>query len=782
MRQNNNIANKNFKIKAAIIIAAVCAMFIISLYFIAPSLTFWPGNGEFNQIIRIGVWDTDDDNQGLVTNFDDAYFIIRQADPFMQLGINRIHILGDANYQTAPNIPSALIQNDVLLFKYGTSIFAVQIIGTLPLATFTSWENLMTAINNPLNPTHTNPNLTDHNLFRPGNVYTRFHAPVSHNNSQFLARHDSVTSVPQMGTDWFLVNPSWLPQNYPLGAIVEHNGNHFKKIRNTIDSIQIVAPLNTTYWQSLTSIDINVESAPNFNTQASWNLHDVVEYQNIYFASVANNNSSNPITSPLWQQINEFDRQNLVPWYGSQPHLVGDLVRHTLADGEIAFFRRDNTGGTSLITSPYGQWRRVHNWHGLTGVPYWSPSIHYSGTAFLGALVNYAGAIFQLSGTWSPLGQTPVQAFDHWRRVRTWEETQRPIEFTRSSWSRNTIFKVTTGDTHFYSVLIHGDITSGNSVTPSTPYSGQPIGTNNWFRRVSEWTPVITFSSIYTTATWSTATINMAYTIDIDTGEKIFWESLSSQTANHPFDGSPFWRRHSFPVRDTIIVSFIMGNSIIWDRNTLVNPVTNLNPLPPSVANNHWTRRVLGVSNPYVYTIEDGVVALWRNNLPIPTGGNINSIGGSGWIRINFTSTQHFVYTINAVDLKQFWFSPNRSSLNPSVGSGDWVLIHDAIEIPNVGVDGIIIYPTNGRGFYYFHVLDDGTWNKLSNAWIGNFGHMINHWGNLNRYQSGDIVVYGVTAVGKFRFFRMRNGINTSLAVGVSPMSESGQTFWEAVR
>jgi|GEM_PF-1811433 len=780
--QQNNRAQKNTRLKVGIIVTIFCVMFFVSLYFILPSFTFWPGDGNIDQVIRIGSWDMDDENQVIVTNFDDAYFVIRQADPFMQLNINRIHILGDQNNQVTPNTPTSLNNNDVLLFKIDSTIFAVQILNTqsLPPNTFDSWEHLReTIIDRTDTDTHRNPGISDDNRFRQGNVYTRFHAPVSHGGQQFLARHDNVTSTPQMGYDWFLVHPSWHPQNYPLGAIIEYNGNHYRKVLHTS---QIISPANNQYWQSLVSVDIAVASAPNFASQPFWNEFSVVEYQNRYFVSLINGNTTNPLASSLWQEIHEFDRQNLVPWYGSQPHAVGDFVRHTLAGGEVAYFRRDNAGGSSIITNPYGQWRRVFNWHDTTGIGYWSPSIHYryNDPAHANILVNYNGAIFRLVAWVSAAGVSPTDSTG-WQRVRTFEESQRPIEFSSGTWPRNTIFRVGDDQDYYHSVLI---ATGFNQWSPHTPTSGG--GYNAHFRRISAWSPTQAYYLPSFLGWGPTTRQGHAYTIDAQTNERIFWELTSTPSGSTllgamPSESSPFWQRVMFTTPDTILVTHIMGRAQIWDRNLAVNPVTNLQPLPPSVANNHWIQRIIGVTNAYVYTIEDGAVTLWRNSTPIPTGGNTNPIGGAGWIRIDFNSTQNFAYTINAVGLKQFWHSPNRSSFNPAVGSGDWRLIHDAIDIPDIGSEGIIVYPANGSGFYYFHVNEDGSWNKLNNAWIGNFGRMINHWGNMNRYEAGDIVVYGATMLGKFRFFEFI-GDDARRAVGVSPMSEAGQRYWLAIR
>ena len=211
---------------------------------------------------------------------------------------------------------------------------------------------------------------------------------------------------------------------------------------------------------------------------------------------------------------------------------------------------------------------------------------------------------------------------------------------------------------------------------------------------------------------------------------------------------------------------------VVWERNT----PAGVAPREPSLLNPDWSRRIFPVSNAYVYTIHEGARTLWRKTVD----GATTEVPGTGniWTHLPFRTQFSFVYTVNSVGINMFWYSPSQTNANPALGSADWVLLGEALHtsVPE------FFFMTNGNEIFYFEQTPYGPWTRHRNAWHGQIGNvMINYWYQHNHYQPGDIVVYGTTLHHLNRFFRMRQGVNTRLAVGISPMSSAGMVFWEPI-
>ena len=716
---------------------------------------WWHGISTATQsvgtFITISTWDRDESEP---VNFDDVIDALLRADPFLANGTRSVHIIGCDITDAAPIRPIVVMPYDVLVFAMGDSITAVKSVGVLPIGVFDSWVNLQAALNT--NSVALTMQGAGHNA---ANVYTRQHAPVSFGGNRWLARHDNVTGIPMIGEDWFLVSNTWVNQYYPIGSITTHSGRQWRKTGTGLGEPGVAAN-----WAEIPFVDREAFEVPIWYA-ASWGISDVVRHHGVFYVSTVAGNTTTPGLSPTWQIFTPFDATNTVPnWVSGTVYAVGDFVRV----GSRYFVLSAAWGATA---GPIGStaWTEVHNYDHLSGIKPWDSGVTYTMTTHPSILVEHQGMIFQLTGH-SPMGTEPQSEGSHWRRIMTWAETQRPTPFRLGDsmagmYQPVRIFEVSGIANPGYYALI------GLYWASATPNPA----TSDRFRRVDEWSPSRTYTSNH--SPWGGGYAHV-YTIDEATGQRIFWQATSlavSGAANYPHDGSPHWSRFVFDTSGLdLVVTTVGGRPVVWDRN----PSAACSPRPPSIMNNDWIRRAFPVTNPYVFTNYNGTITLWRNtNTAAP--GNANLPGGDGWTLIPFRTGIEFVYTVNEAGIPHFWRSPTQSSTAPSMSNPAWTLLRYELfaQVPEV----FFMFDDMGR-VTHFEQRDDGTWLKLSNAWIGSFGVMVNRWNAHNNYRLGDIVVYGTTLTNTYRYFRIREGTNASLATGVSPMSPAGNVFWEPVR
>ncbi|MCL2256274.1 MAG: hypothetical protein FWC11_05395 [Firmicutes bacterium] len=757
----SNTTQKLNKTRKGVIIASVSvfvALVVALLPFLSRTFAFWGTEilpyAPFARIIRIGSWDT---REGVVVNFDDAFAVIYDSDPLIQNGTRRIHILGEVESQPHPNRPDSINQYDVLLFKVDGIIIAVRTTGSISPSVLYSWQTLDTALS-----VGNIPFSNQTNVFNALSTYTRTHAPILFNGRRYLARHDNVTSTPAIGNDWFRVSPHWINQSYPVGSLVTHAGAHFRKI-STLDA---EPGTNPTIWEEVPFVDRTIFDTPLWYNRA-WNLHDVVLHHGVFFVSLANNNTALTTNTAFWQEIIAHDPSTTVPtWTLGTTFQVGDFVRY-LGGTEERFFTLTLAWGATQ--SPIGSpaWTEVFNFDELTAVIPWSATTTYD-ASWLGRLIEYQGFIFQSVGH-SAAGITPLQNPSHFRRILTWQETQSPIVFTGSLAGVHTatrIFDVRHIDNPGFFALI-----SDAYATHNPPN----FDTHGWWRRVESFDPNRVYHQ-FTSNTWNVERRYHVYTFS-ENGERIFWEVAQAPASGivgiEPNDNSPHWRRFVFDTsNEELIVTSVNNRPVVWERNTPAGVV----PREPSVLNPDWSRRVFPVSDSFVYTINNGSRTLWSRD----TLGETSEIPGFGdvWTHRPFRTGISFVYTVNSVGIHMFWHSSEQSNAHPSISSADWQLLGEALHL---SVPAFFFMVNDGEVFY-FEQNPYGPWRRHQNAWHGKVGtEMLNYWYQHNSYQPGDIVVYGTTATNLNRFFRMREGINTRLAVGISPMSNAGRAFWEAI-
>ncbi|MCL2862093.1 MAG: hypothetical protein FWE22_06755 [Firmicutes bacterium] len=759
---NNSIKTNRIRKRVLIAILSVLLAGVIAfLPFIPRTIAFWGSEIQsepslFSTIVRIGSWDT---REGVIVNFDDAVAVLTEQDPLIQNGTRRIHILGDADTQALPNRPVSVNQYDIFMFKTDGVIIAVTATGSVSLSIFDSWQAFDQAIS-----LSSIPFSNQATVFNPLSTYTRSHAPILHNGRRYLARHDSVTSTPSIGNDWFRVTPFWVNQSYPIGSLVTHMGAHFRKI-STLDA---EPGTNSAIWQEIPFVDRSIFDTPIWY-QRAWNLHSVVLHHGVFHVSLIQNNTASPANPLYWQEIIPHDPAATVPnWTFGTSYQVGDFVK-SIVGSEERFFTLVHAWGATFnpVTNP-AAWTEVFNFDGLTTVQPWSPTTTYDGE-WAGRLVEYQGFIFQVTGH-SGIGITPLQAPDHFRRILTWEETQRPIPLSGPLSGVHTatrLFEVLHRPNPGYFALV---------INAWAGYNPTNFDTSPRFRRVERFDPNQTYHQVGHN-TWNTALRYHAYTIDEETNEKIFWEAFNAPssgiTGYAPSDESPHWRRFVFDASgEELIITTVNNRPVVWERNFAPGVI----PSQPSILNPEWTRRIFPVDNDYVYTIYNGARTLWRRN----GTGSTNEIPGAGsdWTHIPFRTGIPFVYTVNSVGIHMFWHSPSQSNTHPALGNLYWNLLGEAL---HTSVPDFFYMISDGEVFY-FEQSAYGPWMRHRNAWHGKVGtQMVNYWYRHNFYNSGDIVVYGTTLHNLNRFFRMREGVNARLAVGISPMSNAGMAFWEAI-
>ena len=783
----------------------VCLIIIGGL--LARTWAFWDGGisgDDYNSdnMINIGQWNTDTGEPGptVVFDFNRVITELKMRDPHLMHGTRQIRIVGsdtdtldDGTTVRQPILPTGARVYDVLLFAVNNRIFATQVTA-LPLnnAIFNSWATLYSAVNSNLvgqnAGTIQGERFWDNagTSFRQGNIYTTSHAPISFGGNQWLARHNNVTSTPGIGSDWFLMSPTWVVQDYPVGSIVRHDilgvERHWRAIA---DASSTVTPgTNSAIWYELPRVGREQIDIPEWDdvpdwVGGNWGEGHAVRVDNRYFVSLVANNTYNPLTSNTWQEFVAFDA-NVPVFVAGRVYPTGALVSYTTL-GVEEFFIRTGINGAS-VTLPATGWARVQNWHSLTSIPQWSPSIANTGPGYAtaGVLVEYNGLIFRRTttpwgGSISPSGH--ANSHDIWEHILTVEETMGPLEWAgQASPPIGTIFRFSNNANHQRYFV---------TITANPHYSSPPHWTQTWaFRHVPQWAADRTFRT--SLANWQYDPSH-AYTFNTD-GTRTFWRRIGSTEAvsgeaNRPNSNSPHWEEIEFYFNyegNYIISQSILEGRIIWRR------VPNTPLLPPSEfgLNNSWARvDRSAVTDDFVYTLSDGgSVVVWRNDF---SGANTTVPGtlGASWTRVYFYTGNTHVYTVSqGGGVHRFWYSSSASSAFPGLGSGDWV------EIEIAGREYLPDYfwmpYENGNGLVtYFNILPCRAWNILDNAWIGSFNRVVNHWNVFNRYGvtgSDDIAVYGTSATHTYRYFRLRPGVGA--VMGISPLSLEGRLVWEPVR
>lgn len=762
------------KLKIALtVVVIVTILLVFAVSRINPAWTFWFSGISGEEVttvggVLIGEWDMEIDEipvEPPVANFDEMFEAIRQRDAHIFYGYRHIHILGHNLSVDSPIIPINIEVYDVLVFKLESTIYAIQVVGEILPAVLSSWENLAAGISN----VNVRLNTGDSN-FTVGNVYTRAHGPVNYGGRQWLARHDNVASIPHVGNDWFLIANNWTEQVYPVGSIVRHGNQHFRKIAPTSGVVNPTSEAGEGIWMEIPYLSRELFNVPLWVDADVWYLNDVVNHHGFHYVSLIDYNFDIPGTTSNWHLFYEFDPLETVPWHNEgigRPWQNGDFVRATVGE-QVSYFFREGAGGNAPASIfPDGwAWQSVADWHDLIGVAPWNNALRGT-TGNTGVIVEYNGNIFRLMGTWIP-DATPPNGAAHWERILRWEETQTPAAWGPANWPRGSL--VTQNEQYFITVEEMG-----------TWYNPADLNTSPRVRRINPWDE----SQIYipfANLTWGGG-IAHAYTIEND--EMIFWEFIGTGPISGERPGlSPMWQQFEFLTTQNIVITEIAGRLAIWDR--AASAVNELAPGAPSITNPNWVRRLMPVQNLFAFTKNgNGLTTLWRNNM---TAGNISQPGtDASWTQIYFPTGRHYVSTVNEVGIYQFWYSPMQSNTPPSPVSPHWQMLRYELfsEVPN-----FFYMEASGGQVVYFEVNPRSAWQQVKNAWIGGNevaaitggNTMINHWLPQNSFVDFEIVVYEDTLTNTFRYFRLRDNVDVTFASGISPFSPEGNLFWQPIR
>jgi len=629
----------------------------------------------YTALVEIGRWNIEEEG---FESFDHIIFELLKADPLQNFP-GTIHI-------GIPN-QSQIKRHDILLIRDGDVIKALQVMT----------DDLRT------------------------DVFTRANAPVS---SQWLARHDNVTSSPSIGTDWFRVSPTWVNQDYPVGSFVQRDGRHYRMAVNG-------------QWEEVPE-------------------------------------AIKPATIPNAHLVPEFDPSATVQWHVTgRAYVNGDFVRANV-NGQILYYRCVWGASTTAPLTDANAWRRVNDWNEISGIQDWSPAVFYDANIYGGTIVKYTnpqgGISYHRRGSdVVPIGQAPPNAPQPWMwtRIMTWEETSKPLAWSTRDYNGWQIVQGTNGN---YYVHVHGYTDPGNSALPAG-------NTNDRWRIVPLWTQGTAqqyfVQSNAGNGNWGSS--NLYFTYTMQDGVPTFWRALQNQTSSQiaPPDststGNTHWQRYDFPCHENMVVTRVGDEDIIWRKIT-----TSIYPGAPSTENRqHWERHTISVSDTFVVTIApNGYVSLWQRS----GGATIVPPGQTGgpWTSVNYRTgiSDNTVYIMTGLG-QRFYRSTTQSSRYP--GGEGWVELN-----PTPTQPGNFVYSvTDGVVSYYQTNLLGGI-RKLSPAWIGGGSAMIYHFQTENTYTPGDIVVYGSTLTNTYRYFQMRTGVNGAIAKGKSPMSD-GKEFWQPI-
>ena len=781
------VFKKHYK---TIIICAVAVLLVFACAFISYSYAYWNApigsNGAQNNMVQIGEWELIEVEPG-TTNFDDAIAQLKAADPL--LTDSKIFILGaQLERPVNPIMPVSVAAYDVLLWAdRNGDIRVVQSVAALSAGEvgdiFDTWSSFSAAVVNPL----TALSATQNNSYTAGSVYTRAHAPVSYDGNLYLARHDNVTSTPAIGSDWFCVSESWLNQSYPVGAFVEHNGSHYRKVVTTnaipgTDS-SIWEPLALYPTASIPAYGVSLAVGGMFpqNTVA---MHS----GNIY---VARNDitSASPPNTPVganagWTMAVPYSEAAVVPvWSESNPaqRTAGTVVTHN----GVYYYRLVTSAATDWNPAPDAGgantiWAMVENWTQLTGIQSWNPSINYQNNDR--QVFEHNGQFYARTGTgYSAPGEQPQNATAYWRRVLEWDEAFTPPVLHDGTHPVNKFFSYTDvqGTIYFATVMATAPYNPGStpSRTANVPH----------YRRVEAWSASARYYPFAGANFYNDSHDRRYHAYTEGIGDALrFWTYVGTANTNsieEPSDDNPLWVRQQFV--DDIAVTIVGGSAVTWDKNTAAfaaNP--SRAPERPSVTNNDWIRRTVAVESAYVFVRpEGGGTSVWRKNV---AGATTQMPGeGTDWTLVDYPTGFEFVYTVNSSGAINVWRHPNQSSSYP--GSSGWIQLHPK---PDGIASGYYFRAKPSGGYVYYELTVSGTSIiefEIQNAWVGTIGAvgsqpMRYYYSASNRYEAGDIVVHGITATNTYRYFRLRTGVNPDLAIGADPMSNVGKIYWEAVR
>lgn len=765
----NDFQSKRWK--GGIIVCCILLFFLLVSQFVA-ALWFNKALPQSNKSlsVQIGTWGHgDDDLDPDVNKFNEIVNAIRAADPLLQMNRTSLHILGANNGDNAPRPPNAVTPLDVIVWKRQDGTIAVaQVTGLLPGNVFDSWDSVESALNNAAVA------LTgQERSFHFGSVYTRAHAPVSYGGRHFLPRHDTVTGVPAIGSDWFLLNDTWVNQAYPIGSLIAHGGHHYRKI----SAADAEPGTNINIWREVPAFESDTDIATWY--QREWAHGAIVVHEGNFYISTQSNNHAEPgLEESGWVLIPRHDPEFTVPEFVEGIHYaVNDLVRVGNGDDALFFLKMVDWASPHPIGDTSGAWMLIHEWKQMANVQRWSPDILY-GNDFVGLIVEHNGQTFEKLDGWADMGIEPQAQPMVWRRILRWSESLRPAEHMPGDHPANRIFRLTNGGSERFFA----------TAQPVFSWFQEPIDiANPYYRPVEAWNPEQEYS-VLGYDVWTVSRRYHAYTID-ENGNRIFWVLQNSPTGNsgtvtgeipngdpHDFiaddSASPYWRQIRFINREHVTSTIVGGNLVIWDRNP-AKPIDDTNPIrEPSALHNDWIRRTTYVSVLAVHTNYNGEVTLWQRT---GEGATSQEPGfGNDWMPVAFRTGIEYVYTVNASGNISFWYSPTQSSSRP--GSAGWINLDlPAVEMPDY------IYVADGERVTYF-VTDRGErWFALSPAWIGGSNQMQYRWNENNDYRSGDIVVFGITTTNTYRYFKMRAYVNTTYATGLSPMSPQGRLFWEPI-
>jgi hypothetical protein len=302
------------------------------------------------------------------------------------------------------------------------------------------------------------------------------------------------------------------------------------------------------------------------------------------------------------------------------------------------------------------------------------------------------------------------------------------------------------------------------------------------------WRPVTQFNTAHTynrwdVGGWDTPTTHRyrCYTWENINGTqtRVFWflnsvpsgNFASGATLGAPHDNHPHWRRHQFSVNEQFVASQVGNNLRLWQRQRIPTATDPL--LEPSESRpRDWRRVTFGTRAPFVYLVdENGTRSFYRNELTLDE--NDEKPGASAhWQKIqNYRTGVEFVFTENAGAIR-FWRSPTQSPLRPIDGVGAW----QSMTPPPTPPSRYVFRNLGGATAYF----DTAGASRLNPAWIGGGTRMRNHWDEFNRYNSGDVVVDGITMTGTYRYFRLRAGAGAQ-HVGIPPSTPAGRMFWDAI-
>lgn len=679
-----------------------------------------------------------------------------EADSLLAWDENLLWIAGDKTDKRSPvpELPATLTLPNAVL-KAGTvfvwqnaptSVVAAQITKDIMyeeyIKWFDSWDTLETALaESPYFIGGTA--YSDFVRFYQDKLYTTAHAPVLFEGNYYLARHDNVLSTPEIygNDDWFFVSGLYVPQDYPSGSIVEHNGRHFRKLSPSIngepgkdaagwklldyapDGVREIAAwsnnqvwklndivlCNGQYyvcildgnrlepdldlpvvWEELPEYHESRFAVPDWEQNSDYLQNDVVVYQDEYYLAQENiyPGQESPDINSNWQHVVQYISGNTVPAYASdkiyEPYA---FVSCADSSGVTGYYVSPDGNNNALPGDKNGPWIPVSSWNEETsGVEDWNEDRQYIDRD-LGMFAYYAGEIYRFEGKNPPKGKAPPNQANSWTRIPKWSEIAgnwRGEETICSKLNNKYIVWKLNADKFF---------TTQNQ--PQEPVVGAS-GNNDWIQYEKE------FASQYVYTTYG--------------GRIVLW--YSEQPSN----------------------------------------------IVPGAADSPWREISYKTNNNYVYTVNAaGAIKVWysQNKSSVPPGANL-----AEWTELySSMDSESFPYFYITKEEKTYYY-----------------------ETRVIGTDGSLQLYLPGKQY----VADSSlVWFETSQTWIGGNSFVSNqnesveknavayYWNSRNIYLPGEIVVYGTTKTNTYSYYRLRENADPYEATGREPSSYSGYLYWE---